>query len=236
LTGAPFAFQGLAKGETEVYDSPAFSPDGRYLAFAVHGNLPGDGNDAWENSGPLAVLDFATGKKRVLSATNNIDGEGPCSESDPQWSADGKWILSNCEDGAFVTNAQGTTLRHLKIDKDDYGASALGWMGAHCVLYVLTPTKDGKFDFDHEAVKLLDLTSLHRSNASRLVDKFNRSKGGLERASQYGVIRRNDLTLTIETAQKQWQITLSKDLYSPQTGAAQLLTGWEPNMIPEACK
>jgi hypothetical protein len=239
LTGAPFAFDHLNEGETEVYDGPDFSPDGRHLAFAVHGNQPGDGNDAWENSGPIAVLDFDTGKARVLTATNNIDGNGPCSESDPKWSADGKWILFNCDDGAYLTDAQGATLRKLGIEQDDAGASAIGWVGAHCVLYVLTPIKDptnAQFDFDHQSAKLLELPSLRSIDATRLVTKFNRSKGGLEQASQYAVIRRTELKLAIETAQKQWEIALSKDRYSPQTGAAQLLTGWEPSMIPEACK
>lgn len=41
-----FAFSQLGQGEREVYDSPAFSPDGGSLLFAVHGNVPGDGNDA----------------------------------------------------------------------------------------------------------------------------------------------------------------------------------------------
>ncbi len=236
LTGAPFAFQHLDKGETEVYDGPAFSPDGRYLVFAVHGNRPGDGNDAEENSGPLAVLDFQTGKVRILKATNNIEVSEPCSESDPQWSGDGKWILFNCEDGAFLTDARGNILRDLRIDQDDAGASAIGWVGAHCVLYVQTPTKDGKFDFDRESVKLLELPSLHSTDASQFVDRFNHSKGGLEQASQYGVIRRTDLTLTIETARKQWEVTLGKDWYSPQTGAARLLTRWEPSMVPAVCK
>jgi hypothetical protein len=236
LTGAPFAFHDLDKGETEVYDGPAFSPDGRYLAFAVHGNQPGDGNDASENSGPLAVLDFDTGKIRVLEGTNNIEDNEPCSESDPQWSADGKWILFNCEDGAFLTDARGTTLRDLRIDQDDAGASAIGWVGAHCVLYVQTPIKDGQFDFDHESVKLLELPTLHSTDASQFLDKFDHSKGGLEQASQYGVIVRTDLKLTIEISKKQWEITLSKDWYSPQTSAAQLLTRWEPSMVPEVCR
>ena len=36
----------LDKGETEVYDDPQFSPDRRSLAFAIHTDNPGDGNDA----------------------------------------------------------------------------------------------------------------------------------------------------------------------------------------------
>lgn len=236
LTGAPFAFDHLEKGESEVYDAPAFSPDGRYLVFAVHGNQLGDGNDAWENSGPLAVLDLDSGKKRVLKVTNNIDGNGPCSESDPRWSGDGKSILINCEDGAYITDAQGSTLRDLRITQDEVSANAIGWVGARCVLYVQTPMKAGHFDFDHESAKLLGLPSLQSADATPLLEKFNRSRGGLRQASQFGVIRGTDLKQTIETAQKQWEITLRKDWQSPQTSVAQLLTSWEPDMVPEPCK
>jgi hypothetical protein len=236
LTGVPFAFDHLNEGESEVYDGPAFSPDGRYLVFAVHGNQPGDGNDAWENSGPLAVLNFDTGEKRVLKATNNIDGNGPCSESDPRWSGDGNLIVFNCEDGAFLTDAQGTTLRDLRITEDEMGASAIGFVGARCVLYVQTPMKDGQFDVDHESAKLLELPSLQSTDAGPLLKITNRSRGAIIQASQFGVIRGTDLKQTIETAQKQWEITLRKDWRSPQTSVAQLLTNWEPDVVPKACK
>jgi hypothetical protein len=236
LTGSHFAFRDLNKGETEVYDSPAFSPDGRSVAFAVHGNQPGDGNDASENSGPLAVLDFDSGKLRVLKATNNVEVNEPCSESDPQWSPDGKWILFNCEDGALLTDPQGRTLRDLKISSDDAGSSAVGWVGRHCVLYVETPEEQGHFDFDHESVKLLDLRHSQSFDATKMLEKFRPSKGGLLQASTDALIRRLESRLIIQTAEKQWELALEEKPSEPQTVLAQLLTAWEPRAIPDYCK
>lgn len=236
LTNGPFAFRHLNKGEAEVYDSPAFSPDGRTLVFAVHGNQPGDGNDAWENSGPLAVLDLAGGKPRVLVATNNIDGNGPCSEGDPQWSPDGKWILFNCEDGAFVTDPQGKTLRKLKIDADNASSSSVGWVGTKCVLFTQVPAHDGHFDFDHESAKLLDLGTSQVTDASALLGKFGASEGGIEQASADALIRQEESKLIIQTIGKRWEIALKPQWNQPQTVSAQLLTGWEYDQIPAECK
>lgn len=68
----------LDKSEKEVYDDPQFSPDHRSLAFAIHTDNPGDGNDAISDSGPIAVMDLLSHKVRVLKSTENIDGQGPC--------------------------------------------------------------------------------------------------------------------------------------------------------------
>lgn len=233
-----FAFRHLDKGEREVYDSPAFSPDGKGLLFAVHGNVPGDGNDAWENSGPLAILDLKTGRPRVLQATNNIDGNGPCSEGDAQWSPDGKWILFNCEDGALLVDPRGAMLQNLKIDQNDTSSSSVGWVGSNCILYVQTPMKGDDFDFDHETVKLLNLTTQRSSDAGELVKGFSGLTRGLLRVSGDAVIREiwPNLKLIIETKQKQWNFQFKQEGQAPQTVSAQLLTGWDPLSIPDECK
>ena len=233
-----FAFQHLDKGESEVYDSPAFSPDGRTLAFAVHGNLPGDGNDAFENSGPLAIVELNGGAPRVLKATNHIGPEldEPCSESDPQWSSDGKWILFNCEDGGFLTDPQGNTVRHLKTDGENAGSSAVGWVGTKCIFYVQTPEQNGQFDFEHESVKLLNFNTGKSSDASGMLTGFPTSQGGLVQASDAVVIRSDwpNSVLIIETRKKQWRLRL--DNRGPRTVAAQLMTGWSEKSIPSVCK
>lgn len=231
-----FAFPHLAQGEREVYDSPEFSPDGRSLLFAVHGNVPGDGNDAWENSGPLAVLDLRTGKPRVLQATDNIDGEGPCSEADAQWSPDGKRILFNCEVFFFLVDPQGGKIRDLKVDSDDTGSSSVGWVGRNCILYVQTPMKDGKYHFEHDTLKLLNLTTQKSSDAGELLKGFNGSTKGLIRASRDAVIRESWPKLTIETRQKRWEFQFKLWDHGPQTVNAQLLTGWDGASIPDQCK
>ncbi len=236
LTHGHPVFKQLDKGETEVYDSPAFSPDGRNLAFAAHGNTLGDGNDAWENSGPIGVIDLATGKIHVLKATNNIDGNGPCSESDPQWSPDGKWILFDCEDGALITDARGRVLRDLKIATDNAGSSAAGWVSSHCVLYVQTPEFQGHFDFDHEAVKVLELNSMRSMDAGGMLSEFHHQEGGIQRASGVAIIRHTDSSLMIETRKKEWAVPLEQSGSKPPMAAAHLLTGWDASEIPDACK
>ncbi|MGD0547888.1 MAG: hypothetical protein ABR991_08670 [Terracidiphilus sp.] len=84
LTNGHLYMKHLDKGETEVYSDPQFSPDGRSLVFAVHGNRNDDGNDAWEASGPIAIMDIDSHKIRVLKSTENIDGQGPCDVSNPK--------------------------------------------------------------------------------------------------------------------------------------------------------
>ena len=160
----------------------------------------------------------------------------PCSESDPQWSPDGKWILFNCEDGAFLTDPQGRTLRALKISIDNAGSCAVGWVGGHCVLYLQTPKDQGHFDFDHESVKLLDLRHSQSFDATKMLDKFSPSTGGLQQASTDALISRLESRLIIETWGKRWELPLEEKPNEPQTALAQLLTGWEPRAIPDYCK
>jgi hypothetical protein len=187
---------------------------------------------------PLAILDLAGGKPRVLTATNHIPGEsdGPCSESDPQWSPNAKWILFNCENGAVIVDPQGKTVRDLKIDVDDAGSSAVGWVGTRCVLYVEDPETDGHFDFDHEAVKLLNLTTLKSTDAATMLNKFTRSTGGLLRASDDALIRQMWPTLIVQTRTKRWELKLKEWYQGPQTVSAELLTGWDRRSIPAECR
>ncbi len=236
LTSGHQVFRRLDTGETEVYDSPAFSPDGRSLAFAAHGNRHDDGNDAWENSGPIGVIDLATGKIQVLKATSNIDGNGPCSESDPQWSPDGKWILFNCEDGAFITDARGRALRDLKITSDSLSGSAVGWVGTHCVLYEQVPEQQGHFEFEHEALKVLELNSMRSIDAGKMLSWFHIQEGGIQRASGAAIIQQTNSSLVVATRKREWVLPLERDRREPQTVAGQLLTGWDVNSIPDVCR
>ena len=236
LTGRHFASEHLSKGETEVYDSPSFSPDGHKLAFAVHGNLPGDGNDAWENSGPLAILDLDSNRLSVLKATENIYGNGPCSESAPQWSPDGQWILFNCEDGAFLTDPQGGSLRDLKLSTENASSNAVGWVGKNCVLYLFTPETEGKFDFEHETLRLLNLRDFRTSDGGSLFRGFGGSSRGLVQASSDAVIRIIPPKIIVQTKNKMWELDMGEKPREPQSVSARLLADWAPSSIPPQCR
>ena len=232
LTAGPFVFQHLNPNEREVYDGPAFSPDGRSLVFAVHGDQPGDGNDAEENSGPLAILDLRTLKPRVLKATNNIDGEGPCSESDPKWSPDGKWILFNCETGAFLTNVAGTVLRDLKIDPSDGYSSAIGWVGGNCVLYEQTPESDR----NAERHFLLNLATGRSVDAAAPLRFPKKEVVGLMQMSSDTIVFKPGGSVVVAVAGKTLVLPAPENGQLPATSSAQVEDGWPASQIPDDCR
>jgi len=232
LTNGHLYFKHLNKGETEVYDDPQFSPDGRSLAFAIHGNLPGDGNDAEENSGPIAVFDFKSHQIRVLKSTENIDGQGPCSESNPMWSPDGKWILFNCENGAFITDALGTNLHPLKIGTEDKPVtSAVAWVGNNCVLYLQSADVPPYAPRASDEARLLNLRTSESQGTAILFTFPLESVAGLAEASESAVIRRNSwgsgYSSIVETKETQWQF--------PSPVTAHVLGGWLYATIPQGC-
>jgi hypothetical protein len=235
-----FKVKDLDKGETEVFDDPAFSPDGHSLAFAIHTDNPGDGNDAINDSGPLAVMDLQTRKVRVLKSTENIDGQGYCFSNTPMWSPDGKWILFSCESGGFITDARGTTLRDLKLGTDqEADASPVSWVGNSCVLYVqninATPG-----DYDGDEALLFNLHTSKSQNPASLMTFPNRSVAGLTEASDSAFIRRTRSGRFIETNGKKWEFPeikrILKNRYSWRAPSAHILSGWKPSSIPPECK
>ena len=232
-----FQAKDLNKGETEVYDDPQFSPDGRSLAFAIHTDNPGDGNDAVMDSGPIAVMDLATRKVRVLHSTTKIDGQGPCFANDPMWSPDGKWILFNCEDGAFITDAQGAELRGLKWGTDrDASSYAVSWVGNGCVLYArVVDAAPGVHYYDAAEALLFNWHTGKSQSPKPLPGFAKRSVAGLQEASPSAVIRRTDKELAIETDEKTWSFPESMWTRS-KPPAAHLLESWPSDHIPTGCE
>jgi Tol biopolymer transport system component len=108
LLSQPFYFRTLARGERELYSDPAVSPDNRSVAFAVHSVSDNDSDDAVGLAGPLAVLDFGSGKSRVLPASEDIDGQGPAYINGPVWSSDGRRLLVAFEAGGPFSTSVGT--------------------------------------------------------------------------------------------------------------------------------
>ncbi len=242
LTSEPLYFKAneLNNGEKEVYDDPQFSPDRRSLAFAIHTDNPGDGNDAINDSGPIAVMDLLSRKVRVLKSTENIDGQGLCFANSPKWSPDGKWILFNCEDGAFVTDARGTSLRDLKLGTDgDAQTSAVSWVGNSCVLYLQSHTTNGSLDTSKDEVLLFSLRTSISSKPTSKMPFPNWIATGLQEASDSAFILLSDTGKTIETRGKEWTFPVTRqdfDGYTPLIWpAAHIIADWKPSSIPREC-
>jgi Tol biopolymer transport system component len=241
LTNGHLYFRHLNEGETEVYADLRFSPDNKSIAFGIHGNMPGDGNDAEENSGPFAVYDIASHTIRVLKSTANIDGHGPCSENNPMWSPDGKWILFNCEDGAFLTDALGTTLRNLKLSTDqDAYTYAVSWVGNGCVLYVQSHTNASSLDQKRDGFRLLNLRTSKSQISAALPKLPKQSLAGLRESSDEAAIMESSSGVTIETREKVWTFPEIEQVFdgyrSRRAPAAHIIGGWKSSSIPSECK
>jgi WD40 repeat protein len=231
----------MNKGETEVYGELQFSPDGQSLVFGVHGNLPGDGNDAEEYSGPFAVMNLKSKRIQILKSTTNIDGEGECAETHPMWSPDGKWIVFNCDDGwvPFLTDAQGKTLRDLKLEPEgNWGTGAVAWLGNSCVLYTRTPEIDGSYNHAGDEVRLRNLKTNISQDFKTLLDFPMRSVAGLIEASDTAFISESDdgEKLNIETSGKKWTFPNAQSPRVKDGVSAHVLGRWLPAEIPSECK
>lgn len=230
----------LDKNETEVYDDPQFSPDGRSLAFAIHTDNPGDGNDAENDAGPIAVMDLQTRKVRVLRSTENIEGQGLCFANTPIWSPDGKWILFNCENGAFITDARGTTLRVLKLGtKQNPNGYAISWVSNGCVL-TMQETAGQTDDQTANEVLLLNLSTSESRNPAALFASSKWATAGLIEASDAAFIRREESGISIESNGKTWFFPEIRweigDRTPSRNPPAHILGVWQPSSIPTECK
>lgn len=84
---------------------PAWSPDGRQIAFVRFG----ENGNAFDPSLPLYVIRSDGSGLRLLTS----DGERPA------WSPDSKRLAFTRRDGIYVINADGTGLRRLTTDGDE---------------------------------------------------------------------------------------------------------------------
>ena len=124
----------------------------------------------------------------------------------------------NCEVGAEITDAQGTTLRDLKIGTEAKpNAYATAWVGNHCVLYEQMSDSDAQ---NHPEIAEHRLLNLRTSKSAQVGASFKtsapveiRSKG----SDQYAV-----------TEGKTWKL--------PEKSIAVIIGGWRPATIPHDCE
>jgi len=231
LLTRPFYFRQLDKGEVEVYADPHFSPDGKSVVFAVHSNQPGDGNDAIDGSGPLAVMDLATRKVKVLKATEKID-QYPCYTNSPKWSPDGKMILFACEVGAFLTDATGTSLKAVSIEADKEGDTvAVNWVGDNCIL--IFEFKDGPVPGPDrwEDLRLYNLKTSKTLSQRQVFSVPFESLNSLSEATDRTILRRyftGAHGVILETSGSTWKF--------PSDVPIHLLDGWKQNEVPWDCR
>jgi len=119
----------------EVYDDPAFSPDGQKVIFSIRFDCRCDGNDAVMSAGPLAILDLKTGRVRVLQLLGKDVNDDFLNS--PDWSPDGRETVVEGMEGPYVI--QMSTLKMKYIGIEDNGDSEettkfSTWVGNNCIL------------------------------------------------------------------------------------------------------
>lgn len=209
LVSGPVYFKHLPKVEKEVYADPRFSPDGRYVAFAVHVNSPGDGNDLVNAAGPIAIVNISTRLVHILKSTTKIPGipdspDSLCFANTPLWSPDGKQMLFSCETGALITDQSGDTPLDLSMGTEQKPwTGAIGWVGKNCVLYV--QATDGDRYETYEA-RLLNLHTSKSQEATAVLPGFHGPVSGLIEASSAVRVRRVPPGLQIDTPMTTWTL------------------------------
>jgi Tol biopolymer transport system component len=186
-------------------------------------------------------MDLQTRRVHVLKSTENIDGQGYCFSNTPMWSPNGKWILFSCEDGGFITDVRGTSLRDLKLGTDQEGnAYPVSWVGNSCVLYLLSHSNGSSLVHDSNEVLLFKLQTSQSQNPASLMALPSWSDTGLREASDSAFILESPAGKTIETNGKEWTFPATRQVfsgyYSWRSPAAHILGGWTPSSIPAECK
>jgi hypothetical protein len=131
----------------ELYSDAEVSPDSRYVAFAIHSVADNDSDDLVGLSGPLAVMDLSSGRVRILSSTEKVDGEGPAFANSPRWNNNGQKLLMAFEVSGAITSASGDALQrfdqHMPKPFDEGAVSPKGWSSNKDLLFVWDSRRSG---------------------------------------------------------------------------------------------
>ena len=180
--------------ERELYSDAEVSPDSRFVAFAVHSVADNDSDDLVGLSGPLAVMDFSSGKVRILSSTEKVNGEGPAFANRPRWSNDGQKLLMAFEVSGAITSLSGDALqwvdRPMPKKLTEGIVSPKGWWSSKEILFVWDPEQSGI-----SKLFRLDLTTGQVSNAASflpIAEKQSNDVVGVDVNSPYVLIEHQD--------------------------------------------
>jgi len=139
---------------------PAWSPDGRRIAFVRGSRDCGPGSDCTiEVNGPIWVMDASGAGARQLTRVND---PGDYGDASPSWSPDGKQLLFNREgEGLFVIGVDGSGEHRLVLDR------AVRWAGWSPDGTQIAYASKGRLHY-------LDLASGKRTRDPRLTGVYNK--------------------------------------------------------------
>ena len=216
-------------GGLEVYGDPAFSPDGRAVAMAVHGQASGD---LVEGSGPLAIMALDTREISILKATLGSRGEPLGFVNEPEWSPDGTRLVVNFELGFSQVNAKGNSLQDVAsmigCDGCEY-MNAVGWLGSKCVVY-----QAGK-NYE-EALKtparVLNLVARTTKPANEVLGVPASSLTDVLKFSPALWVRRAGPKLVVEGGGSAWELPLA-----PEADVfVSIMPRGDQSRVPEVCR
>jgi dipeptidyl aminopeptidase/acylaminoacyl peptidase len=231
LTRGPYFNTWPNEGGPDVYSDPDFSPDGKRVLFAIHGQATGD---VVEASGPLAVMDLRTRKTTLVRSTLTASAGQVAFANSPHWSPDGNRILVNFENGFAITEATGRTLKDLdEMIPESEGELrfALGWVGRGCVLYMA----GNSWDKARQGPKrILNLTTGKTAPADPLIPPLLET--GLMAFSPRLVVRYDAQgRMIVEGTRRQitpWEIPGDEKTTSVRV----LASPEDAELIPESCR
>lgn len=214
----------------EVYAYPDFSPDGRWVVFAIHAQPRGD---AVITSGPYGLIDLKTEFMRVLPSTGNIDnGYGPAYGSPPRWSPNGQRIFVNLEGDLGLTSPSGKHLLNISMSTHwitpPMDVFAVDWLGNSCVTFIGgKPWKKAQ----EQSAWVLNLRTHRTERLDKLLGVAPVRVTNLLAFSPTIMVRKVGNKLVVETQSGTWNIE-DADPYPN----VRVFSAWTQAQVPTTCR